>query len=260
MNTRKLTKKRKGLNTKEQGEYQIQTISIIVPAYNEQSSLPITLGKLLEWEPVAGAVLEEILIIDDGSNDSTNDIAKQWQKKDSRIKLITNESNKGKGFSVKRGMLSSSGRIAGFTDADFAYHPDCFNQFILELTEHKADFAVGTRYSFENPTDITYSLSRTLSSRTFQLLVKSLGLKTTTDSQCGLKFFTRKVVQDIFPKLCCEGFVFDVELLHLTQRAGYNIAEVPVKMNVHRTSTIRLYHQIPKMLIELFRIRFRRYR
>jgi dolichyl-phosphate beta-glucosyltransferase len=235
------------------------SLSIVIPAYNEENSLPGMIDSLQGWDPPAGIQLLEILVVDDGSTDGTHDLAKELILNDPRIKVIKNVQNRGKGYSVCRGMLASTGDIAGFTDADLAYDPVQYNPLLASLNELRADIALGTRRMTGSTSVHSQPLTREYSSTVFQLLIKFMGLKTASDSQCGLKFFRREAITQIFPKIRCRGFAFDVELLYIAHRLGLTYIEIPVTMNAQRPSTIQLYHQVPRMIWDLLKIRFRSY-
>ncbi|MBN1356413.1 glycosyltransferase [bacterium] len=234
------------------------SITLVIPAYNEESTLPATLERLTAWNVAPGAGLLEIVVVDDGSTDGTAGVVSEWSRREERIRLLKNDGNHGKGFSVCRGMRDARGDITGFTDADLAYSPDQYNALVIPLLRGDADIALGTRRLTSARS--AYPRSREYSSRVFQWIVAMLGLKTGSDSQCGLKFFNRKAVDGIFPKVTCTGFAFDVEVLHIARRLHLKFVEVPVRMHPQlRSSTIRLRSQVPRMLRDLFRIRFSRY-
>ena len=148
----------------------MKSISIIIPAFNESALISNTLRAISAWTPPAGCSLKEILVIDDGSHDSTAAKVGELTAEISSLKLLVNDGNRGKGFSVRRGVLASEGDIIGYTDADLAYDPAQYNAFIEGILHQKADIVAGSRHLQYDSGLSHYSRRRVLSTYGFQLI------------------------------------------------------------------------------------------
>ncbi len=233
----------------------VKNISLIIPAFNEADVLEDTLESLYAWTPSPGTSLLEIIVIDDGSSDTTGALLETAVGHYDRLVILRNNDNRGKGYSVRRGVLESKGDIIGFTDADLAYDPSQYNAFIDYLLDNPVDMCAGSRHLIANSGLDNYSTRRLFSSHIFQFIIRCLGLTSVTDSQCGIKFFTSAVRDRIFPFIRQTGFTFDVEMLYRCRQLGLSVAEIPVIMQKQSHSTIRLRKQAPRMLLDLIRIR-----
>jgi dolichyl-phosphate beta-glucosyltransferase len=202
------------------------TYSIVIPAYNESSRLRPTLDTLLryvhdqQWDV-------EILVVNDGSKDDTAQVVREYGKIHPEILLLENPGNRGKGFSVRNGMLHARGDICLFTDADLS-SPIEEAQKLLAAINAGADLAIGSRWLKAELQTERQPLYRQAFGRIFNLVLRVvLGMRF-VDTQCGFKAFRREAVQRIFPLQKIERWGFDPEILYLARRAGLKVAEVPV--------------------------------
>ncbi len=200
--------------------------SFIIPAYNETARLGSTLDRVLSY--LAGQGWDaEVLVVNDGSRDSTADLVRDWAQGHPELRLIENPGNKGKGYSVRNGMLNAKGEVLVFTDADLsAPIPEAVKLF--SAIDAGCDIAIGSRWLAPETQTHRQSLLRQLYGRLFNLALRILLGLNFKDTQCGFKAFTRSAAQTIFPQQKIERWGFDPELLYLARRAGLKVQEVPV--------------------------------
>lgn len=228
--------------------------SIIIPAYDESARLGSTLEKVLAFVSQRGWEAE-VIAVDDGSRDDTAEIVLGHSQKDSRLRLLQNPGNRGKGYSVRNGMLHAQGEILLFSDADLSSPIEEADKLLAAIAEG-ADIAIGSRWLRSDLQTQRQPPYRQLFGRIFNLLLRiTLGLNF-KDTQCGFKAFTRRAAMAIFPLQQIERWGFDPELLYLAKQFGFKVAEVPVTW-AHRAGTrINPLRDGPKMLGEMLRIRW----
>jgi len=228
--------------------------SIIIPAYDESARLGSTLEKVLAFVSDRGWEAE-VIAVDDGSRDDTAEIILGYSRKDSRLRLLQNPGNRGKGYSVRNGMLQAQGDILLFSDADLSSPIEEADKLVAAIAEG-ADIAIGSRWLLSDLQTQRQPPYRQLFGRIFNLLLRiTLGLNF-KDTQCGFKAFTRRAAMAIFPLQQIERWGFDPELLYLAKQFGFRVAEIPVKW-AHREGTrINPLRDGPKMLLEMLRIRW----
>jgi glycosyltransferase involved in cell wall biosynthesis len=200
--------------------------SIVIPAYNEAKRLSSTLARVLhyvtaqQWEA-------EVIVVNDGSSDRTPELVREAAEHCPFLRLIENPGNRGKGYSVRNGMLHANGELLLFTDADLS-SPIEEAPKLFAAIEDGADVAIGSRWIRPETQTKRQSLVRQLYGRAFNVALRILlGLKQ-KDTQCGFKAFTRKAAQRIFPLQHIERWGFDPEILFLARRFGFRVDEVPV--------------------------------
>ena len=200
--------------------------SFIIPAYNESARLGSTLESVLNhiaaqrWDA-------EVLVVNDGSRDSTADLVRTWARTHPELQLIENPGNRGKGYSVRNGMLNAKGDVLVFSDADLS-SPIEEAVKLFAAIEAGADIAIGSRWLRPDTQTHRQSLLRQFYGRLFNLALRILLGLNFKDTQCGFKAFTRDAAQAIFPQQKIERWGFDPELLYLARRAGLKVQEVPV--------------------------------
>ncbi len=207
-------------------------LSIIVPAYNEEARLGRTLSQIREYfgrDPRDANALE-IIVVDDGSTDGTVRIAQEWARTapQSGFRLLSNERNRGKGYSVRRGLLEARGRIALFTDADLSAPVEESEKLLSAIVAGK-DIAIGSRAIDRSLISAHQSVFRETAGIIFNALVRIFTGLPLHDTQCGFKAFVREPCRIIFEQQRIEGFGFDPEILFLARRHGLRTAEVPVR-------------------------------
>ena len=197
---------------------------MIIPAYNEAKRLPPTLGAIRRFLDGWGRPYE-ILVVDDGSTDETAARAREAGGK--ALTLLVNGRNRGKGHSVRRGMLAATGEVRLMTDADLSTPIEEFPRLLSRLDDGH-EIAIGSRALPESRVEVRQPWYRESLGRFFNLLVRLLALPGLHDTQCGFKLFTAAAARLAFEPARLDGFSFDVETLFIARRRGLKIAEVPV--------------------------------
>ena len=229
-------------------------LSVIIPAFNEESLIVSTLDCLHSYLSARPQSFE-ILVVDDGSQDKTVEFVRQLQKKQERLHLLSNPQNRGKGFSIQRGVLESRGQIIIFTDADLPYKLDAIDGF-LQALQSGCDLAIGSRVLPGSEVKGVPML-RYAAGQIFSWMVQAVLFQGLPDTQCGFKSFKAQAAKDIFRRLTIGGFGFDVEMLFIARKRKYAIQPVPVHMIEHRQrSRVRLMSDSLKMFANLFMVRW----
>ncbi|MFQ5723763.1 MAG: dolichyl-phosphate beta-glucosyltransferase [Terriglobia bacterium] len=230
------------------------SLSLILPAYNEEARLARTLDTLLASARV-GKGASEILVVDDGSTDGTATIARAYAERHPSIRLLRHENNRGKGYSVRRGFREARGEVVLFTDVDMSI-PFSEADKLLRALRHGADVAIGSRGVDRAQIRVQRPLFRALLSHLFRLLsflILGLPFK---DTQCGFKAFRRERAQSLFDQQRVERFAFDAELLFLATKEHLRVAEIGINCDEARKSKVRLFLDGARMLIDLLRVRW----
>ncbi len=230
------------------------TYSIIIPAYNESRRLRPTLDELLRFTEERGWDTE-ILVVNDGSRDDTAEIVRAYGKEHPHVLLVENPGNRGKGYSVRNGMLHARGDICLFTDADLS-SPIGEAQKLFDAIAGGADIAIGSRWLRADLQTERQPLYRQLFGRIYNLVLRVfLGLNF-ADTQCGFKAFRREAVQRIFPLQRIERWGFDPEILFLARRLGFRVKEVPVIWAHSEGTRLSPFRDGMRMFSEVLRIRW----
>lgn len=229
-------------------------LSIIIPAYNESGRIRPTLDELMrhctqqQWDA-------EIVVVNDGSRDDTPEIVRNYGESHSQILLVENPGNRGKGFSVRNGMLHAHGDVCLFTDADLS-SPISEAQRLFDAIAEGADVAIGSRWLRSEFQTERQPLYRQAFGRIFNLLLRVvLGLRF-ADTQCGFKAFRRNAAQRIFPLQRIERWGFDPEILFLARRMGLTVKEVPVVWAHSEGTRLHPFRDGMRMFLEVLRIRW----
>jgi glycosyltransferase involved in cell wall biosynthesis len=201
-------------------------VSVIIPAYNEEKRLLPTLVRIEEYLD-ARPYSAEILVVDDGSRDATAQIVGKWHGHRIPLRLISNGGNRGKGYSVRHGMLQAKGKIALFTDADLSAPIDEADKLLVAL--ENCDIAIGSRALNRGLIEAHQSGARELAGKSFNWAVRAMTGLQFADTQCGFKAFHRERTSILFEQQRIERFGFDAELLFLARRHGLTVLEVPVR-------------------------------
>lgn len=230
-------------------------LSIIIPAYNEEALIASTLDGLqayLSTRPES----YEFIVVDDGSQDQTVERVKHWHGCNQvELRLLINPQNRGKGFSIRRGVLESRGEFIVFIDADLPYRLDAIDQF-LQALRSGSDLAVGSRVLPGSQVK-GVPVIRFFSGQIFSLMVQTVLFAGLPDTQCGFKGFRAAAAKEIFRRLTIDGFGFDVEMLFVARRHKFAIRPVAVQMIDHRhRSRVRLIVDSFKMFANLFMVRW----
>lgn len=228
--------------------------SIVVPAYNEAERLTSSLQRILTYieESKWSA---EIIIVNDGSRDETAAMVKEFAERSPIVRLIENPGNRGKGYSVRNGMLSASGQFLLFTDADLSSPIEEAPKLLAAIENGQADVAIGSRYLQSELQTRKQPIHRRMLGRAFNLALRAILGLSYVDTQCGFKAFSRNAVNTIFPNMKIERWGFDPEILFLAKRYGLRVVEVPVSWAHDHRSKINPIRDGTRMFGELMRVR-----
>jgi len=205
-------------------------LSIVIPAYNEEARLPRALALIRDYlsSRKMGAEEAEIIVVDDGSTDGTAQIVQEWSRQFPSMRLVSNEQNHGKGYSVRHGMLEARGRIALFTDADLSAPIEEADKLFAALKAGN-DVTIGSRALDRSLISTHQSRPRELAGIIFNSFVRLFTGLPFHDTQCGFKAFLREPMRIVFEQQRIERFGFDPEILFLAKRHGLRVAEIPVR-------------------------------
>ena len=231
-------------------------LSIIIPAYNEIERLPAALDRIVAYLEAQDREDYEIVVVDDGSTDGTLDFARRYAAGHPRIVAVTNEINRGKGFSVRHGLLEARGRVLLFSDSDLSTPIEETPKLLAKLRQGY-DLAIASRYSSDAQLQEKQPFYRRFVRIGFNLLVRTIAGLKFHDTQCGFKAFTRRSAEIIAPRLTIPGFGFDPELLWIAKRFKLRTAEVGVVWINDPRSKVRVVRDSWRMLLDLIRIRLR---
>lgn len=230
------------------------TYSFIIPAYNESERLAVSLPKVLDYV-CKRQLPSEIIVVNDGSSDDTADVVRRFMALHPDVRLVENPGNRGKGYSVRNGMLHAQGDVMLFTDADLS-SPIYEADKLFTTIEQGADVAIGSRWLNAELQTERQPWHRQLYGRLFNLALRMvLGLKY-RDTQCGFKAFTRNAAHTIFTRQRVERWGFDPELLFLANKFKLRTVEVPVEWAHDHRSKISPLRDGLKMGIEMLAVRW----
>ncbi|PYX01317.1 MAG: glycosyl transferase [Acidobacteria bacterium] len=230
------------------------TYSFVIPAYNESARIGATLERVLNYIGQQ-KTHTEIIVVNDGSRDNTAQIVRQFAQQYPALRLLENPGNRGKGYSVRNGMLHANGSILLFSDADLSSPIEEAQKLFAAITSG-ADVAIGSRWVQSSLQTERQPLYRQLFGRIFNLMLRiTLGLKF-KDTQCGFKAFTRAAAQKIFPQQQIERWGFDPELLYLAKKFGFKVVEVPVVWGHSGGTRISPLRDGTRMFLEMLRVRW----
>jgi dolichyl-phosphate beta-glucosyltransferase len=229
-------------------------LSIVIPAYNEEARLPATLERLAEYLPTLG-LQTEVLIVDDGSRDKTAAVAASFAAKISGLRVLSNGTNRGKGCSVRHGMLEAVGELVLFSDADLSAPIEESDKLIGAL-KNGYDVAIGSRALNRSLISTHESVFREFAGIIFNKIVRVVLWLPFVDTQCGFKAFRRERCRIIFELQRIEGFGFDPELLYLARHYGLRAIEIPVRWGHSPDTKVSMLRDSLKMFIDIFAIRW----
>jgi len=218
-----------------------RAISIVIPAYNEESRLPETLRKIETYFATAAWEQHEIIVVDDGSSDSTVAGARAFASEHLNIRVLNNPGNRGKGYSVRHGMLDAKFDWCLFSDADLSTPIEELDKLWAAIVREGAQVAIGSRALDRSLVGVHQSAFREASGRFFNAVMRlTIGLPI-ADTQCGFKLFRRDVAREAFKRQTLERWGFDVEVLFIASRLGNRIAEVPVRWDNAEGSKLSIW-------------------
>jgi glycosyltransferase involved in cell wall biosynthesis len=228
--------------------------SIVIPAFNESARIPATL------ESVVSCIREhgwdaEVIVVNDGSRDATVAAVRAFAAKAPEVRLIENGSNRGKGYSVRNGLLQARGEVVMFTDADLSAPMEEAERLFAAI-EAGADIAIGSRWLERGRQTHRQPLYRQLFGRCFNAVTRMVMGLSFADTQCGFKAFTREAAQTVFQLQTIERWGFDPEILFIALKRGYRIEEVPVSWAHDERTRMSYLKDGMKMLEEIAIIRW----
>lgn len=228
-------------------------LSVVVPAYNEELRLQLTLERIIAFLTDA-TYSWEILVINDGSTDETAKVAERALAFiGDKGRVLHNPGNRGKGYSVRSGMLEAHGKWILMSDADLSTPIEEVS--LLMKASEKYDVVIGSRGLKESQLEERQPLYRETMGRIFNIMVQIMALPGIRDSQCGFKLFRQDVAKAVFSRTTIDGFGFDVESLFLAQRLGFSIGEVPIRWVNHPASKVHAIRDSARMAADLVRVR-----
>jgi dolichyl-phosphate beta-glucosyltransferase len=231
----------------------VPELSIIIPSYNEEARLPATLDRIAAYVSMSGRETE-VLVVDDGSTDHTAAVAETFRGKLPSLRVLSNGVNRGKGFSVRHGMLEARGRIVLFTDADLSAPIEEADKLLAVMD--KNDVAIGSRALDRSLISIHESLFREFAGIVFNKLVRIILRLPFVDTQCGFKAFRGGRCRIIFEQQRIERFGFDPELLYLARHHGLHAVEIPVRWAHSPATKVNMLRDSIQMFLDILVIRW----
>jgi dolichyl-phosphate beta-glucosyltransferase len=231
------------------------TLSIVIPAYNEERRLPSTLDIILAWLDTTPYQDAELLIVDDGSADATAAIVEKRAASDPRLRLIRNPGNRGKGYAIRHGMLEAQGDWVLSSDADLSAPIDELPKLLAAAEQQGAAIAIGSRALDRTLIGVHQSQWREMSGIVFNGVMRLITGLPFADTQCGFKVFRRDAACRVFKRQRLDGFSFDVEDLFIARTLGIPTIEVAVRWNNVEGTKVSLLQGIASFL-DLLRIRW----
>jgi dolichyl-phosphate beta-glucosyltransferase len=230
-------------------------LSVVVPCFDEESRLPSSLVTALAYLEATGREYE-LILVDDGSRDCTAQLIREAERANPPVRGVFLPENRGKGRAVAGGVRETRGELVLISDADFSAP-------IAELPKLEgairagAGVAIGSRAK-RGAREVDQPLHRRAMGKGFNLLVQALLLPGLWDTQCGFKLFRGQVARDLFGRLSTDGFAFDVEVLYLARRSGWEVTEVPVRWMNSATTRVQAVRHSREMLMDVLRLRLGR--
>lgn len=230
-------------------------LSLVIPAYNEARRIEFTLEKTISYlnsQPYTW----ELIVVDDGSNDKTADLAEAFAKDHPHIHIVRVLPNKGKGNALKVGVLQAIGHYVGFMDADYKTDITCTADALKQL-DMGIPIVIGSRKMTGTEIEQKPKLYRRIGSLIFNKYIHTLLpiLSQYKDTQCGFKFYTHLAAHEIFSRQVIERFMFDAEVLFLAHRLGFEVKEIPVRWSSDHDTRTKIIESIVRNTIDLIRIR-----
>jgi dolichyl-phosphate beta-glucosyltransferase len=232
----------------------LDSLSIVIPAYNEESRLPQTLDRISEWLLRRSWTFTEVIVVDDGSTDGTVAVVEKYRKEYPSIRLLGNPGNRGKGYAVRHGMLEAAGEWILYTDADLSAPIEEFAKLCQAAMASGAVVAIGSRAVDRSLVSRHQSAFREFSGRFFNQVMRAVTGLPFRDTQCGFKLYRADAARQIFALQKQDGFSFDVEDLLIAKNLGLRAVEVPVRWANVEGTKVRLSQGIQSFL-DLLQIR-----
>jgi dolichyl-phosphate beta-glucosyltransferase len=233
----------------------VPSISVVIPAYNEQQRLPSTLSSILDYFAARDWPSWEIVVVNDGSKDDTLAVAEKFRDEHQGIRVLNNPGNRGKGYSVRHGMLEAQGEWILFTDSDLSAPIEELDTLLAAARAQNARVAIGSRAVDRKLITVHQSRFRETAGRIFNLVVRAIVRLPFADTQCGFKLFEGQAAKEIFRRQRIERWGFDAEVLFIARKLGYKAIEVPVRWSHSEGTKVSMFRDSVNMFVDLFRIR-----
>jgi len=234
----------------------LTSISIVIPAYNEEKRLPQTLCSVVEYLKAAAWNSWEILVVNDGSRDGTAAVGRHFAEGCSNIRVIENPGNRGKGYSVRHGMLEATGTWVLFTDSDLSAPIVELDKLAAAAKAAGADVAIGSRAVDRRLIEVHQTWFRETAGRIFNLFMRVITCLPFADTQCGFKLFRGAAAKEVFRRQRIERWGFDAEVLFIACKLGYKTVEVPVRWSHSEGTKVSMLRDSVNMFADLLRIRW----
>ncbi|MDQ6759043.1 MAG: glycosyltransferase family 2 protein, partial [Acidobacteriota bacterium] len=205
------------------------SLSIVIPAYNEETRLPGTLARVAEWIAGRALTFSEIVVVDDGSQDHTADVVQGESRSNSALRLLRNPGNQGKGYAVRHGMLDAQGEWILYSDADLSTPIEEVDKLYSAAVRAQASIAIGSRALDRSLVSVHQPMFREYSGQFFNVAMRALTGLPFRDTQCGFKLYHSEAARVVFSRQQLTGFSFDVEDLFIAKRCNLKSIEVPVR-------------------------------
>ncbi|MCU0229137.1 MAG: glycosyltransferase family 2 protein [Bryobacterales bacterium] len=231
------------------------SLTIVIPAYNEEKRLPPTIARVKAYLSTRDWDFLEVLVVDDGSADDTGGVVEAHARHDPRYRLLRNPGNRGKGYSIRHGMLQARGDWVLFTDADLSTPMEELGKLEAAVRGSGAEVAIGSRAVDRSLVEVHQAGTRELAGRFFNVVMRICTGMPYLDTQCGFKLFRRDAAHAIFQRQQLDGFGFDVEALYLANKLGYRVEEVPVRWRNVEGTTVSLMRGLDAF-VDILRVRW----
>jgi len=228
--------------------------SIVIPAYNESARIGATLQAVLACVRQRGWNAE-VIVVDDGSHDNTAEIVRAFAQNAPELRMIHNPGNRGKGYSVRNGILQSLGEVVMFTDADLSAPIEEADGLFAAIAGG-ADIAIGSRWLERTRQSIRQPLYRQFFGRCFNVVTHAVMGLPYADTQCGFKAFTRHAAQTVFQLQTIDRWGFDPEILFIALKRGFRVVEVPVSWGHDERTRMSYLRDGAQMLKDIATIRW----
>jgi glycosyltransferase involved in cell wall biosynthesis len=222
-------------------------MSVVIPAYNEEMTVAGTVSAARAWLDERGATYE-IIVVDNASTDRTVETLEPLLDGD-KVRLLRNEVNRGKGYSVRRGMLEATGELRLMCDADCLPSLASLGEMVEAIED--ADVVIGSRNVAGSRVDKTQPLRRRVASWNFLNLCRLAMSEPSRDIFCGFKLFRSEVAETAFGHQSLEGWAFDIEVLALARRLGFTVREVGIVWNDREGSRLSMHRVLIPVIVEL---------
>jgi glycosyltransferase involved in cell wall biosynthesis len=234
----------------------LDSVSIVIPAFNEERRLTATLTAVLAYLARWDGRFAEVVVVDDGSTDGTARLVREFSAKHATVRLVENPGNRGKGYSVRHGVMEARGEWILFSDADLSAPIEELDKLAAAAREAGASVAIGSRAMDRSLIQVHQSGFRETAGRVFNLCMRVATGLPLRDTQCGFKLFEAGTAREVFGRQRLERFGFDVEVLFIARHLGYRMVEVPVRWSHSEGTKVSMFRDSLNMFLDLLRVRW----